>query len=209
MIYKVVKVIKNDISDNQFIDLCKCSFRKHIIVCTFLIVLCISLQFATYRVWGGEEPPTIVWFIAMLSLFPGFIALMHLAGNMAGKGLIIERMECKSLKDWVVFAERQVCDPKGIILTKRLMSEDKEVVEVCLDSKELRCKNTKTGNVEIFCLDNPFKEEFVFKKKSELADDEIILDLSDKELIAYLNEKELIDYVRKYKYSLYRREMRD
>lgn len=107
--------------------------------------------------------------------------------------MIIQYLECKSVKDWAIFAEGQF-GQKGAIITKRLESEEKEVFEVCLDSKELRCRNGKTGKMEILSLDKTFKDEFIFKEKMELADGEIILDLRGKNLIAFLNHKELMRF---------------
>ena len=185
MIYKITKIIKSDMNNGEFIKMCKRSFRKTVAVCTFLIALCVLLWFAIGSYGSMEEAPHILVCCAMLFTLPGFVALMFLGGNMSGYGMIIEYLDCKSIKDWAIFAERNVCNPKGAILSKRLESEDKEVIEVCLNGKELRCRNIKTGNIEIFCLNETFKEKFTFKQNPKLADGEMILDLSGKELIAY------------------------
>jgi hypothetical protein len=128
----------------------------------------------------------------LIFFIPFFFSFMILFGNAVSGGIIYERKQCKEMKDWSRFAERNVLTPKGAILSKRLEAEGKAPLDVCLDSKELRCKNTETGEPEVFPLSDKymFRELFAIKRNPDLAKGEIILDLSGDELVAYIGARE-------------------
>lgn len=189
MIYKVIKTNKNNMSDDDFINVCNNVFRKTCLVGLLLVLgtgafLCLTKLFINIDLLRSV-------FLALtgLSSIVTLIVLMLLLGNFAGDGIIIERFGCKELKDWIRFAERQVINHDALILSKRLEVEQKEIYEVALDSTELRCKNMKTDAVEIIKLKKPFAETFVIMEDVSLGEGEMVIDLSGKELTAYVNKK--------------------
>ena len=104
-------------------------------------------------------------------------------------GIFFKYRQCKELKDYITLAEDNVYVSLGIILSKRLEIEKKEITEIMPESRELRCINTETGNVEILNLPQPFRELFTIKQDPSLNDGEIVLDLSGEELVAYTNKR--------------------
>lgn len=192
MIFKSVSTIKKDLSDTEFINLCKKSLYRTVAVCTVIISISILLWLGIILNYNNiEEAPITLSALGYFSTVPFLIAIMILMGNLSGGGMLIEYLECKSIKDWVKFAERQVWKSDGTILSKRLEVDNKEIIEVCLESKELRCLNLNTGNIEIIELNNTFKEKVTFVEKDSLADNELQLDLSKEDIIAYVNSNSL------------------
>lgn len=152
MIYSVIKTIQNDVNNDDFICMCKKSYRKTCLVCLIIIAATILFGLAAYLFHDYNKAFDFFIFLFGICSLPGCIALMLLFGNVNGGGIVTERMNCHSMKEWVVFAERQVINPKAVILSKRIEVEQKEIYEVCTEGKELRCKNVETGAVEILEL---------------------------------------------------------
>lgn len=117
MVYKVTKVIKNTHTDD-FVGLCK----KHFVMETLVSILVILL-FAAFSllsshfesIWfglGAKSGPlmeaarlvlTSCWGISIVLAALCFVTIF---GNFSMKGSLWERFSCKTMEDWLAFAEK-------------------------------------------------------------------------------------------------------
>ena len=99
--------------------------------------------------------------------------------------------KCKTITDYLNFAERYLIISKTIILSKLLETESLEVVRVNPDSNEIECKNIKSGDVKMIKLDEKktFRELFRVYETLALANDEMALSLQGDELSVYVRNR--------------------
>lgn len=188
MIYKVEKIIKNDISNEEFIELCRKDFKKTLfiglssmfgIIVIFILTFCVN--YYNFK--------SLIFFLNLLSVlccFPFMLMFSIIFGNMHGCGIIADYSRCKTIADWIHFAENRTSIQKNIILSKKLAFENNDIVDVCFTSNELRCINKETSNIQILQLKEPFYKEFNCLKNRQLRYGKVVLDLT-KDLTAYFN----------------------
>ena len=194
MIYKVKNVIKRETTDDKFIRLCESGYKKERNICLSILMIgmlfLVALSFVEVQNPPKDNPITVMAYaLILVIMFPWFLVLLRFFGNIQGPGIFFKYRQCKELKDYITLAEDNVYVSLGIILSKRLEIEKKEITEIMPESRELRCINTETGNVEILNLPQPFRELFTIKQDPSLNDGEIVLDLSGEELVAYTNKR--------------------
>lgn len=197
MVYKVTKVIKNP-STEDFVGLCKKHFVKETLVSIAIILVGVIFGWLCYSVtsrWSFDEISLLMKVVqfavalcAILSGVPAAFCFVMTFGNFVMRGSVLTRFTCKTMEDWLAFADKYTLIPASIRLAQRLKVEEKEIVEVVLDSSELRCRNTNTDEIGIisFGEDTSFWKKFKFAEDLSLDDDEMVLDLSGKELVAFV-----------------------
>jgi hypothetical protein len=205
VVYNVKSVIIDKMSDSDFIQMCDRNYRKTVKVCTLvtmpgllsLLGVIACAIFLDTSPGASQHKQTVdlvanalLWFFCIY-FAPFAFCGMYLVGNAAGEGILFRRARCENLNDWVKFADLALFVPKGTIISRQLMLENKTPLEISRDSREIRCRNATTDETEIFYLhdEKTFKEMFEIVEAPGLAENEIILDLSVATLVAYVGAK--------------------
>lgn len=178
--YEITNVNKNEFT-GDFIELCREHYRDASIVYGVIIILgCI---FTALYISFLDNPITISWsgvyVLCMLFVFKCVVLAYQMTCGI---------LKCKTIIDYLDFAEVHTLIPNTIILTKRLEAESLEIVNVNPESNKIMCRNTETGEFKALILDEKktFKELFRFYQTLALAENEMAIDLQGDELSAYV-----------------------
>ena len=179
MLYTIVET-KLHSERAQLIPKCKKSFKKTLLfflVCATIfgasLFLIIFLKDTV-----SETIAHVLSSCVIFSALPLIISMLLLFGGMSGGGALFERLDCKTEADWVESAKKYTFLPRNIWLSRKIELENKKPVEIFLDSKEIRCIDTLTGELSIISLDEECKRYFLIDDVDSLKENEVILDLS-------------------------------
>jgi len=189
---KVTKTIRNTQADS-LVALCKKSFKKQILTWIVSTAVCVLCGFVCFNIDLSLQVPIQAFLQAIISIGAGlgflvsFISLIMLLGNMSGGGSVLARLDCKTDKDWLDFAEHHTWLSETITLSKKLELEHKEIIEVLLESTELRCQDVETKEIGVIVLNKPLKEFFTIRRVTYLGYGEATIDLSGERPIMFVN----------------------
>ena len=111
----------------------------------------------------------------------------NIRSPLSGGGSVLARLDCKTDKDWLDFAEHHTWLSETITLSKKLELEHKEIIEVLLESTELRCQDVETKEIGVIVLNKPLKEFFTIRRVTYLGYGEATIDLSGERPIMFVN----------------------
>lgn len=76
------------------------------------------------------------------------------------------------MKDWITYAEKRDCISHSAIILKKITSENRKVVELCLNSMELRYFDEESNVMRTFSL----KGNYQILENKEIKENEAIID---------------------------------
>lgn len=90
------------------------------------------------------------------------------------------------MKDWITYAERRNYISYSAIISKKITSENRKIVELCLNPMELRYFEEESNVMRVFSLKGNYQKDIRFLEIKEIKENETIIDLSGKEVMIYL-----------------------
>ncbi|CUO96957.1 Uncharacterised protein [Anaerostipes hadrus] len=185
--YRVKDVIPTKLTDEEFVQICKQSFKESIIIYLFFIGISAALLIVLFFFAYNGVYYHLLTVFTLFSMVPSVMAFsMILGANPYEPSFVQEYLNCKSFKDWITYAERRDCISHAAIISKKITSENRKIVELCLDPMELRYFDEKFNVMRALSLKESYQKDIRFLKKKELKEDEAVIDLSGKEVVIYL-----------------------
>lgn len=185
--YRVKSVIQTNLTDEEFVQICKQSFKESIIICSFFIGISAILLIVFFFFAHNGVYYHLLTVFTLFSMVPSVMALSMIFGmNPYDPSFVKEYLSCGSFKDWITYAERRDCISHAAIISKEITSEKRKIVELCLAPMELRYYNEESNVMRTFSLKERDKKNVRFLEDKELEEDEAIIDLSEKEVVIYL-----------------------
>lgn len=185
--YRVKKIIHSDLTDEQFVQICKQSFKESLIIRSFFVGINAILLIVFFSFAHNGAYYHLLTISTLFSMAPGVMSFSIILGvDPYGPSFVKEYLNCESFKDWITYAERIDCISHAAIISKKIISENSEIIELCVDPMELRYFDEYSNVMRAFSLKENVQGNIRFLENKELNEDEAIIDLSGKEVVIYL-----------------------
>ena len=192
MEFEIGKVKQREVSDAEFISMCKKSFKKITGICFLILLAYIGIAF----LWFFDQSNDLFIILFGFGSIPGFISFVILFGNFSSNGIIQRYMDCKTIDDWILFAKTSTFVPDRIILAKYLQANKLRAIKlVSLDSHEMQCVDIETGKAKTLYFGNKkFSLIFRIRENHNLEPGKMEIDLTRDDMTAYIRSLDYKNY---------------
>lgn len=185
--YRVKGIHHSNLTDEEFIQICKQSFKESIISYSFFIGINAILLIVFFFFAHNGTYYHLLTVSTFFSMAPSVMALSMILGvNPYEPSFVKEYLSCESFKDWIIYAERRNCISYTAIISKKLINENRKIVELCLDPMELRYFDNESNVMRVFSLKENYQNNINFLENKDLKEDEAVIDLTGNEIAIYL-----------------------
>lgn len=189
MVYHIVGFLSPSMTDDAFKKACDDKLGKVATVFFHLILIALCCEAINYIT--GIKSSTLEA-VCIIIIFTSILWIAGMAAHCSS---------CQNINDWIALAYKHTGLSKGMILAKYMEINHLEPIDVLLDGYELRCRNTKNGELSSLKLRKDFQHTFEIWKGKRNGN-ELILDLSQNKLVAYVQDpqdiKEMQDAYKDY-----------
>lgn len=192
MEFEIENVRQTEISDEEFIAMCKKSYKKITGICFLILLAYIGIALLVF----SDQSNNLFIKLFGFGSIPGFISFVMLFGNFSSYGIIQTYIDCKTIDDWILFAKTSTFIQDRIILAKYLQANKLRAIKlVSLNSHEMQCVDIETSKVKSLYFGNKkFFLIFRIRENHNLEPGKMEIDLTQDDMTAYISSLDYKNY---------------